>query len=139
MFLLQTMCLPTLLTAVLPVSTLLSTTHHLTLNHNIKYNALHLLHTNVLIANNVLTNTANNCPSCQYSPSHIISHLTTTSNTTLFTSFTLMFLLQTMCIPTLLTTVLPASTLLSTTRHLTVNHNIKYNPFTSFILMFLLQ
>src|SRR5277367_4301540 len=75
MFLLQTMYLPTLLTAVLPASTLLSATHHLTLNHSIKYNPLHLLHTNVLIANNVLTNTANSCPSCQYStPLHSSSH-----------------------------------------------------------------
>src|SRR5277367_6481835 len=104
MFLLQTMCLPTLLTAVLPVSTLLSTTHHLTLNHSIKYNPLHLLHTNVLIANNVVTNTANYLSFLPVlsSPPHIISHLTTASNTTLFTSFTLMFLLQRMWLPTLL-------------------------------------
>src|SRR5277367_4210060 len=87
MFLLQTICLPTLLTAVLPAYNLLSTTDHVTLNHSIKYNPLHLLHTNVLIANNMLTNTANSCPSCLYSPPHIISHLTTASNTTLFTSF----------------------------------------------------
>src|SRR5277367_3219170 len=70
MFLLQTMYLPTLLTAVYPACTLHSITHHLTLNHSIKYNPLHLLHTNVLVANNVLTNTANSCLSCLYSPLH---------------------------------------------------------------------